>query len=143
MVALVWLIAGILLAAAEMLTGEFSLLMLGGGALITAAVSYVTNFAAWVTALIFGAVSGVLLFVLRPMLLRRFAGNPPHPTNIDALPGRTALVVESVGAHEGQVKLDGDIWTARPLVETDEYPEGASVTVMRIDGAIAVVWKGP
>ncbi|WP_372586888.1 NfeD family protein, partial [Mycobacteroides abscessus] len=33
---IVWLVAGILLAAAELMTGDMFLLMLGGSALVTA-----------------------------------------------------------------------------------------------------------
>ena len=36
----------------------------------------------------------------------------PVPTK--ALEGKSALVLDRVGRHEGQVKLDGEIWTARP-----------------------------
>ena len=57
--------------------------------------------------------------------------------------GKQALVLEEVGAHAGQVKLDGDVWTARPLDVTEVYPPGTTVTVMEIDGATAVVWRGP
>jgi membrane protein implicated in regulation of membrane protease activity len=130
------------LAAAEVLTGDFSLLMLGGGALITAGFAGVTGAAAWIDAIVFAVVSVGLLFLLRPMLLRRFAV-PPHPTNVDALPGKSALVLEPVRAHGGQVKIDGEVWTARPLVDSDVYEPGTTVTVMKIDGATAVVWKGP
>ena len=142
MVALIWLIAGILLAAAEALTGDFSLLMLGGGALITAGFTALTHFAGWVDAVVFAVVSVALLVGLRPALLRRFTARRIL-TNTDALPGKSALVLEEVQAHAGRVKIDGDIWTARPLDETEVYEAGSTVMVMKIDGATAVVWKGP
>ena len=44
--AIIWLIAGGLLAAAEALTGDFFLLMIAGGALATAGISAVTDFPA-------------------------------------------------------------------------------------------------
>ncbi len=143
MAALIWLVAGILLAAAEALTGDLFLLMLAGGALATAGLTAVTDFPVWMDAVIFGVVSVALLGVVRPVLLRRF-GAPPHIlTNVDALSGKHALVLEEVGQHAGQVKLDGDVWTARPLDSTEVYPPGTTVIVMKIDGATAVVWKGP
>ncbi|HXO54364.1 MAG TPA: NfeD family protein, partial [Mycobacterium sp.] len=46
-----------------------------------------------------------------------------------------------VARHEGQVKLDGQVWTARPLNEDDIYLPGDHVTVVHIDGATAVVSK--
>jgi hypothetical protein len=46
-----------------------------------------------------------------------------------------------VARHEGQVKLDGEIWTARPFNDDDVYEPGDHVTVVHIDGATAVVQK--
>ncbi|GAB4970682.1 hypothetical protein MAHJHV55_44770 [Mycobacterium avium subsp. hominissuis] len=60
---------------------------------------------------------------------------------IEALEGKTALVLERVARDRGQVKLDGQVWTARPLDENDVYEPGEPVTVMQIDGATAVVFK--
>lgn len=143
MAAIIWLVAGVLLAAAEALTGDMFLLMLAGGALATAGLTAVTDFPVWMDAVIFGVVSIALLGVVRPVLLRRFGAPPPMLTNVDALSGKHALVLEEVGEHAGRVKLDGDVWTARPLDSTEVYPPGTTVTVMKIDGATAVVWKGP
>lgn len=141
-VALVWLVVGVLLAAAEALTGHFVLLMLGGAAMITAGVSAVANPAGWVDGVVFGIAALALLFLLRPLMLRRFAP-PAVLTGIAALPGKTALVLEEITEHAGRVKLDGEVWTARPFDDTEVYAPGTKVTVMKIDGAIAVVWKGP
>lgn len=143
MAALIWLVAGVLLAAAEALTGDFFLLMLAGGALSTAGITAVTDFPVWVDAVIFGVVSLVLVLGVRPVLLRRFAAPPLTQMGIEALPGKQALVLEAVAEHAGQVKLNGEVWTARPLDRTEVYPAGTTVTVMEIDGATAVVWRGP
>ncbi len=143
MAALVWLVAAVLLAAAEAATGDFFLLMLGGGALAAAGFSAATDLPVWADAIVFAVVSLVLVVGVRPLLLRRFAKPPLLPTNTAALPGKHALVLEEVAEHRGQVKLDGEVWTARPLDHTEVYPPGVTVTVMEIDGATAVVWRGP
>lgn len=140
---MIWLIAGVALAAAEALTGDFFLLMLAGGALATAGVTAVTDFPVWVDAVIFAVTSLALILGVRPVLLRRFAAPPPTPTGVAALTGKQALVLQEVGEHAGQIKLGGDVWTARPLDTTEVYPVGTTVTVMEIDGATAVVWRGP
>ena len=140
--ALIWLIAGVALAAGEALTGDFALLMLGGAALVTGGVSAVTDFPVWIDAVIFAAAAAVLLLGVRPILRRRYSLPPAVPTGIDALPGKRALVLEQVGEHSGRVKIDGDVWTARPLDGTEVYEPGTTVTVMQIDGATAVVWRG-
>ena len=63
------------------------------------------------------------------------------PEPVKALEGKHALVLDRVDQHEGQVKLDGEVWTARPYNDDDVYEPGDQVTVMHIDGATAVVWK--
>jgi len=141
--AIAFLVAGILLAAAEMLTGDFTLLMLGGAALVTAGVSGIAGTSIVVDAVVFGVSALGLVFVLRPFLLRRFAIPPPTPTNVHALPGKTAKVLEAVDEETGRVRIDGEVWSARSFDPTEHYAEGETVYVMKIDGAHAVVWKGP
>ena len=51
------------------------------------------------------------------------------------------MVLDRVARDEGQVKLDGQVWTARPFNDGDVYEPGESVTVMHIDGATAVVFR--
>lgn len=141
--AIVWLVAGILLVAAEMLTGDLVLVMLGLAALGTAGISAAADTPVVADAVIFGALSLLLLLGLRPVLRRRFGAPPPVSTNVDALLGREALVLEQVGAHAGLIKLGGDTWTARPMDPAEVYEPGSTVCVWKIDGATAVVWKGP
>ena len=86
-------------------------------------------------------VSVLLLVLVRPALRRRLTPRKGLPTGIKALEGKSALVLDRVARDEGQVKLDGQVWTARPLNDDDVYEPGEQVTVMQIDGATAVVFK--
>ncbi|MFR9750100.1 NfeD family protein [Nocardia sp. 004] len=143
MVAILWLVAGILLAAAELLIGDFTLLMLGVAALGTAGISAAADTSPVVDAVVFAGISAVLFLGVRPIIRRRFGAAPPTLTNVDALPGKTALVLEQVAEYSGRVKLGGEVWTARPMDTNEVYEPGTTVYVMEIDGATAVVWKGP
>lgn len=138
--ALLWLILALVLAGAEALTGHMFLVMLGGGALAAALTSWLLDSPVWVDGAVFLVVSVLLLVVVRPPLRRRLTPNVPR-LGIEALEGKTALVLERVARDNGQVKLDGQVWTARPLDENDVYEPGEPVTVMQIDGATAVVFK--
>lgn len=140
-VALIWLIAALFLAGAEVLTGDLSLLMLGGGALAAAGTSWLFGLPIWADGLVFLIVSVLLLVGVRPALRRRMAAGKGLPEPMKALEGKTALVLDRVARHEGQVKLDGQVWTARPYNDDDIYQPGDHVTVMHIDGATAVVSK--
>ncbi len=139
--ALIWLIAALGLAGAEALTGDMFLLMLGGGALAAAGSSYFFDWPVWADGLVFLVVSVLLLLLVRPTLKRRLAPAKDDETGIAALEGKPALVLDRVTAHQGQIKLGGEVWTARPMNENDVYEPGDRVTVMQIDGATAVVWK--
>ncbi|AMO61668.1 membrane protein [Mycolicibacterium phlei] len=138
--ALLWLIAALALAGAEALTGDLFLLMLGGGALAAAGSSLVFD-ELWINGTVFAVVSVLLLVLVRPALRRHFREGTGLPDPAKALEGKSALVLDRVARHEGQVKLDGEVWTARPLNEGDVYEPGDQVTVVKIDGATAVVQK--
>ena len=139
-VALIWLIAALALAGAEALTGDLFLLMLGGGALAAAGSSLVFD-DLWVHGAVFLVVSVLLLVLVRPALRRQFLSGTGLPEPAKALEGKSALVLDRVARHEGQVKLDGEVWTARPFNDNDVYEPGDHVTVVHIDGATAVVSK--
>jgi membrane protein implicated in regulation of membrane protease activity len=139
--ALIWLIVALGLAGAEALTGDMFLLMLGGGALAAAGTSWLFDLPVWADGIVFLVMSVLLLALVRPELRRRFTVTEDLHTGIKALEGKPALVLGRVTQHDGQVKLDGEVWTARPLNDNDVYEPGDQVTVMHIDGATAVVWK--
>lgn len=141
--ALIWLVFALGLAAAEALTGDMFLLMLSGGAAAAAVSAWLLDPPVWVDGAVFLVVSVLLLGVVRPALRRRVSAGEVLPEPIRALEGKQALVLDRVSRHQGQVKLDGETWTARPLNEDDVYEAGDQVTVMKIDGATAVVWKTP
>lgn len=141
--ALIWLIFALGLAGAEALTGDMFLLMLGGGALAAAGSSWLLDLPVWANGAVFLVVSVLLLVLVRPALRRRLIPAKGTQTGVKALEGRSALVLDRITHDEGQVKLDGQVWTARPLNDGDVFEPGERVTVMHIDGATAVVWKSP
>jgi membrane protein implicated in regulation of membrane protease activity len=140
-VALIWLVAALALAGAEALTGDLFLLMLSGGALAAAASNWLLDWPLWADGLVFLVVSVLLLVGVRPALRRRMSSGAGLPEPVRALEGKSALVLDRVARHEGQVKLDGEIWTARPYNGDDVFEAGDQVTVVHIDGATAVVSK--
>ncbi|WP_018600189.1 NfeD family protein [Mycobacterium sp. 155] len=138
---LIWLIVALGLAGVEALTGDMFLLMLAGGALAATATSALVDWPVWADGAVFLVVSVLLLVLVRPALRRRLLSGHGLPDPVKALEGQSALVLDRVARHEGQVKLDGEVWTARPLNDDDVFEPGDHVTVIRIDGATAVVFK--
>jgi membrane protein implicated in regulation of membrane protease activity len=139
MAPLLWLIVGLLLIAAEVLTADLTLAMLGASALAAAAAA---GLGASIPAqlLTFGLVAIGTVTLARPVLRRRLHPGHDVKTNVEALIGTKAVVVSTVDAHSGQVKIGGEIWSARTYDETQVLEPGRPVTVMGIAGATALVW---
>ena len=134
-----WLVLILAFLVVEMLTLDFTFLMLSIGGVVGLA-SGLLGAPLWLQVVIAAVVAAVLLFVLRPPLLRRLhRGEDPTPSNMAALVGLPGRVLSTVSMDAGQVKLaNGDIWTARAEASGAIEP-GAPIRVSRIDGATAYV----
>jgi membrane protein implicated in regulation of membrane protease activity len=140
---LIWLIAAGVLVGIEIASLDLIFIMLAGGA-GAAAIAAAVGAPAIAQAVIFAVVSVALLLVVRPIATRHMRATAPnYRSGVAALEGRTALVLEPVDAHHGQVKIDGEIWTARTYDSTQSMETGEEVQVMQINGATALVWKQP
>lgn len=138
--AVIWLIVSLVLIAAEVLSGEFVLLMLGGGALAAAGASFLVLDSPLVGGVVFAISSVLLLFAVRPALRRRLdRGIDPSVMHSKALVGRPAVVIARVDGGGGRVKIGGDVWSARSFDGHEVIEPGTSVTVMDISGATALV----
>jgi membrane protein implicated in regulation of membrane protease activity len=137
----IWLAGAVLLSIAELLGGEFVLLMLGGGALVTAVIALFAG-ALWVQLLVFALVSVALVVLARPPMLRRFHVPAAIPSGIDAMIGSEAMVISTVDAERGQVKISGEVWSAIGVEGHRPLPPGTAVTVVEVRGATAVVIWG-
>lgn len=140
MAAALWLIGAILLAVAETAAGEFTLLMLGGGALVTAGATGVFDLPPWAQGIVF-VVSSVLLLVLARPPLRRYVERKRGvaPSYLESLPGMKAVVSADVSADGGRVLVSGEEWSARTPYDGAPIPAGVEVTIVEIDGAVAIV----
>ncbi len=138
-----WLVFVIVCVIIEVLTLEFTFMMVAAGSLIGGLGANLAGFDWWVQILAAAIVSGLLLFTIRPWLLHRLdRGVEPARTNVDALYGMAARVTVAFADSAGQVKLaNGETWTARLALEyeTLTLTEGDRVVVTRIDGATAEV----
>ncbi|MGO1950150.1 MAG: NfeD family protein [Mycobacteriaceae bacterium] len=142
--AIIWLIAAAVLAVGEFLVMDFTLLMLGGAALVTAGVS-LADIPVWAEVGVFGVSSVATLLLVRPVLRRRFiVQGEVREFTPKELEGRGADVISPVSSDDatGQVSIDGDIWSARAAHPGTSFNEGDRVQVVSIDGTTAVVWKG-
>ena len=135
----VWLALAAILAIAEMATLDFTLLMLAGGALAGCVVALVFPSMVWLQIIVAVVAAIALLWVLRPTLLQKVRSMPGYRSALSKLVGSTGQAITDITTTEGEVKLAGEVWTARPA-DGSAIPKGADVEVYRIDGAVAIVF---
>ena len=133
-----WLIAAVVFGIGEVLTAGFFLAPFAIGAAVATAVS-AAGAGAVVSGLVFLAVSTIALVALRPIARRHIRLPAQLRTGTAALVGRQATVLEQVSEAGGCVRLDGEVWSARPFDEDDVIEPGTRVHVMEIRGATALV----
>ncbi len=140
MQAMWWFVGALVLGIAEIFTLDLTLLMLAGGALGGGLAAAVFDAPLWLSAVVALIVSMLLLFALRPWLLRSLKQRTTLvETNAAALVGKLAKTLTAVTEDKGRVKLNGEVWSARTEDDAAEIAEGAEVIVLRIEGAKAVV----
>jgi membrane protein implicated in regulation of membrane protease activity len=133
-----WVVAAVLLAIGEVLTP--GLFFLGPVALAAAAAAIVALFVGGITSVIVFIVAALLsLAVLRPIARSHIRMPALSRTGTDALVGRRAVVTRRVDSVGGRVRIGGEEWSARSYLDSEVYPEGATVDVVRIEGATALV----
>ena len=137
-----WVGAALAFIVVEIISVNLVLIMFAGGA-FAAALANVLGAPVGMQFVVFAVTSSLLLFALRPWLLRRLRSRMPLvETNAAAQVGRPAVVVAEVSPSGGRVKLWGEVWSARTVRDGLVLPVGSEVRVIRIDGATAVV-DGP
>lgn len=87
---------------------------------------------------LFLAVTVITLLATRP-LTKRLRGKK-EPTNADRYVGKTAVVLEEIDNTKGvgQIKVEGQIWSAR-TADGAIVPAGGTVTTLEIQGAKLIV----
>src|SRR5687767_8078068 len=109
----IWLVIAVVFGVGEVMTAGFFLGPFAVGALAAALVSALGG-GLVVSGLVFLAISTAVLVGLRPVARRHMHTPAQLRTGTAALVGHTATVVERVSEDAGCVKLEGEVWTARP-----------------------------
>lgn len=135
----IWLILAVVLGVAEIFTLTAALGLLGAAALITS-LSAVIGVPLPIQLLVFALASVVGVVLARPIARRHMLRPQLQRFGVEALVGRPARVVQEVTGQGGRVRIDGEEWTARSFDDSLVIPAGATVDVMEIRGAIAVVY---
>ncbi|AMM20784.1 hypothetical protein AX769_12330 [Frondihabitans sp. PAMC 28766] len=143
----IWAALILLFIIVEVATVEFTFLMLAIGS-VGGLLTSLFGGPFWLQILVAAVVSILLLFTVRPPLLRALKrGGDPALSNVEALLGLRGEVLLPITPDPGpralgQVKLtNGETWTARMLAPdgTRTLVTGTTVVVTAIEGSTAVV----
>jgi membrane protein implicated in regulation of membrane protease activity len=135
---IVWLILAAVLGVAEVLTATLSFGLIAIAAVV-AAVTGAAGLGLPFQLAAFAVASAAGLVVVRPIAMRHIKQPPLLRTGTSALVGRSAKVVAEVTDDSGQVRIGGELWSARPYDESQVIPVGSTVDVFAIEGATALV----
>jgi membrane protein implicated in regulation of membrane protease activity len=138
--ALIWILAAVGLAVAELFTTSFFLIMFALGA-VAAAAAAALDAPVSVQAIIFVIVSLLATLGVRPVLRRHFGRDAGEPTPVAEIAGSEAIVLERVDDRAGMIKIDGEYWQARALESGQVIEPGERVHVVEIKGVTAMVWR--
>jgi membrane protein implicated in regulation of membrane protease activity len=135
-----WLIAAVVLAVAEVLNLSFFLFPFAIGAAAAAVVELV-GLGTPIAVVVFAVFTALSFGIVRPIARRHLRTPPQIRTGTAALIGREAIVLERIANDEaaGCVRLDGEVWTARSYDEDRVIEPGTKVHVVEIRGATALV----
>lgn len=134
-----WLILIAIFLVIEMLTLDFTFLMLSFGSVVGLLTDFI-GIPVWVQVLIAAAAAALFILFLRPPLIKRLhRGEDPTKSNVDALLDLRGTALQDITQISGQVKLsNGDTWTARTSGPVP-IPQGSPIAVIAINGATATV----
>lgn len=136
-----WLLIGVVLVLSEIVTLTIVLGLLGVGALVAAALAF-AGLGPVLQLLGFAAASGALLVFVRPPVKAALdRGGSTDRTDARMLQGSTAVVVQRVTDDSGQVRLNGELWRARPYAGTGPVDVGKDVSVAAVEGATLMIYS--
>lgn len=137
-----WLGAAIALGVAELFSLDLVLLMMSAGALAGMVVALL-GLPVPIQVLVAVGVAIGMLALVRPSIVKRLHSGPELTLGHAALVGKQGVVVDEVSTQGGQIRVGGELWTARPYDETEVIEPGASVDIFEIRGATAYVHRIP
>ncbi len=135
---LTWLVLLVAFLVIEGMTAQLTTIWFAIGALAAA-------IAAWRDAstvaqlVLFIVISVVLLLFTRPLAMKY--AKKDIETNVNSMPGRTAVVTEEINnlAQTGKVKINDVDWLARSTTDKTTIPEGAVVEITEVQGVKLIV----
>ncbi|MGL5255316.1 MAG: NfeD family protein [Brevinema sp.] len=132
-----WWFAAFALAVAEYFIPGVFFVFLALAAAITAVLATLGLSIISLQLIIFGILSVVLLFFMRPVWMKFAMGKSPK-MGVDALIGKDALVVEEINKPKGRIKIGADSFPAK-TINGERVAEGSFVIIKNFEGITCIV----
>lgn len=133
-----WIALAVIFGVVEAATAQIVTIWFAVGS-VGALIANVVGAGTTIQLVVFVAVSILTLIIARPYL-KKFTRTEMQRTNADRCIGETAIVTEEINNTQGtgQVKVGGNIWTARSL-DSAIIPADEKVIVEKIEGVKLIV----
>ncbi len=136
---LFWLVLAIVMLVGEFITVGFFLITIAAGAILAMLVSLLVP-VIWIQVAVFLLSSVLFFFTLKPFMQKLFPVQNETRTAVNRVVGKNAVVLIEINNTNGtgQVKVDGDIWSAKSITGAI-IPIDAAVIVRKVEGVKVIV----
>ena len=137
-----WLIAAVVFFIGEVMTEGFCLLWFSVGSLVALFFTLLTDNIIILFA-IFLTVAIILLLSTRKLTENFLNSRKKVESNVNALIGKKAKIIESIDEIEGfgKVKVNGEVWKAITNDPSLNFEVGETVIIKAIDGVKLIIEK--
>ncbi len=138
-----WLIASGVFFLGEIFTVSFLLFWPGVGAFLAFLTSLLLpeNILAQVAVFVISSI--IMIILTKPLIKRLFKNKDDTSMNNSAVLGKKGIIVKKIDDDTpiGQVKVNGELWSAIKPEKTKAINKGESVIIEKIDGVKLLVRK--
>lgn len=135
----IWILISGFFVILEMMTVGFLVFWFAVGALFAMITSlFIDNIIAQTT--VFLISSSIFILLTRP-LVEKFTKEDMVKTNAYSIIGKKAIVTKDIDStyNSGQIRINGEVWSARSSEQGHTYEKGSEVEIVSIDGVKAII----
>ncbi len=139
---LIWLILCGVFFLIEIFTVSFLMFWPGVGAVL-ALLTSVLGFSIPIQIAVFSISTILMIVFMKPLTKKLFKSRNDVAMNSDAIIGKTGIVVKEIDNinSKGQVKVNGELWSAMNIDENETIEKGENIIVEDIEGVKLKVKK--
>ena len=137
----IWVAIIVLAVLIELLTDQLISIWFVPGAIVATILDFCTVKIVW-QVLVFLLIS-IVGIILGKTVLVKYLPAKDSRTNIEAIIGEKCVVIEKIDnfAGCGQVKVNGQIWSARSVDENETFESGEILSIVAIEGVKLICKK--